>query len=125
MSALVPLRGQKRARVAHCERRSVQEELRFDGPDLTPADTERLGRQLLLVRGVMGDGQWRTLARLAELVGAPEASVSARLRDLRKPRFGGFQVQRQRVTPGSGLYVYRLVVVEQVEAVAEREASHA
>jgi len=42
------------------------------------------------------------------MVQAPEASVSARLRDLRKAKFGGYRVERQRVREGRGLYHYRL-----------------
>ena len=79
---------------------------RFDGPDLEPADHQRLARQLALVLALMRDGRWRTLREIAELTGAPEASVSARLRDLRKPAKGGYTVERRRVT--QGLYAYRL-----------------
>lgn len=69
-------------------------------------DEGRLAAQLQKVRAVMADGAWRTLAELAALVGAPEASVSARLRDLRKPAFGGCTVERAYVT--RGLYRYRV-----------------
>jgi hypothetical protein len=57
-------------------------------------DFVRLNRQQRLVFEIMRDGKWRTLAEIAALARAPEASVSARLRDLRKPRFGGAEVQR-------------------------------
>lgn len=81
---------------------------KFDGPLLQPADHERLGRQLVAVRSLMLDGRWRSLAEIAEATGSPEASVSARLRDLRKPRNGAFSVDRRRRTQAQ--YEYRIRV---------------
>lgn len=80
----------------------------FDGFTYEPdKDLSRLKGQLLRVTTVMLDGQWHTLRDLADRA-APgsEASVSARLRDLRKPRFGAWEVERMRV--GGGLFAYRL-----------------
>lgn len=88
-----------------------QGELRFDGPMFDPAlDAERLGRQLRAVRDYMLDlgGRERTVPEIAADLHFPECSISARLRDLRKPRFGGYRVESRRVTPG-GLYTYRLL----------------
>jgi len=83
--------------------------LHFDGVTFDPdRDGSRLAAQMQAVYAVMKDGQFRTLAALAHITGAPEASVSARLRDLRKPRFGGHTVNRQYV--GKGLFQYQLVV---------------
>jgi DNA-binding Lrp family transcriptional regulator len=63
-----------------------------------------------LVYRLMVDGQWRTLAEIAEATGAPEASVSARLRDLRKRKFGGHVVARRpRGDRALGLFEYQLV----------------
>lgn len=88
--------------------------LRFDGETFDPKrDGSRLAEQTKAVFSVMKDGQFRTLSSLAQMTGAPEASVSARLRDLRKPRFGGHTVNRQYL--GNGLFQYQLVV---------REAAH-
>lgn len=55
----------------------------------------------------MRDGRWRTLREIAALTGAPEASVSARLRDARKGKFGAWVVSKRRVGMG-GLYAYRV-----------------
>jgi hypothetical protein len=87
----------------------------FDGGTYRrPYDHERLSGQLKRVHDVMADGAWRTLAQLAAAVAAPEASVSARLRDLRKPEFGGFHVEHRREgAPGSGLWSYRLVLAPE------------
>ncbi len=80
----------------------------FDGETYDPdRDHVRLSGQMLKVRNLMSDGEWRTLRHIANEVGAPEASVSARLRDLRKPRFGGYTVERVRAP--RGLHFYRLV----------------
>lgn len=82
----------------------------FDGGTYRrPLDHVRLASQLYRVHTVMGDGQWRTLGELAAEVGATEPAVSARLRDLRKPKYGGFHVEhRRRGDPTHGLWEYRL-----------------
>lgn len=72
-------------------------------------DGKRLGKQLALVRALMLDGKFRTLSEIARAVGAPEASVSARLRDLRGVRGGFLTVERRRVGPGRGTWEYRVV----------------
>lgn len=69
-------------------------------------DGDRLKKQLAAVRRLMLDGKWRTLADISEAVGAPQASISARLRDLRKPKFGSYLVEREYV--GAGLWHYRV-----------------
>lgn len=85
------------------------DEVDFDGATYEPAkDKKRLARQLTLVRTLMSDGNWRSLARIAKALGAPEASVSARLRDLRKAKFGGLNVERRRVS-GRGTFEYRVM----------------
>lgn len=71
-------------------------------------DYTRLNKQMLAVYNVIKDGQWHTLGGIADVSGAPEASVSARLRDLRKPRFGGLIIERKRLPSLPGLWLYRL-----------------
>jgi hypothetical protein len=71
-------------------------------------DARRLAGQQCRVVALMKDGAWRTLAEIAAYTSDPEASVSARLRDLRKPRFGGYIVERPYVE--RGLFRYRLRV---------------
>lgn len=84
--------------------------MRFDGPDLLASDVQRLGSQLERVKQAMNNGSWWTLAELATAVNGSEAGVSARLRDLRKPRFGGYRVERRRIVKWSlGLWQYRLL----------------
>lgn len=81
-------------------------------------DRIRLNRQANDVWHAMRDGKWHTLHSLSEQTGHPEASVSARLRDFRKARFGRHTVQRERIT--GGLFMYRLVpnVADDAEAAA-------
>jgi hypothetical protein len=71
-------------------------------------DGARLERQHAKVFEYMRYGGWHTLEAISEATGAPQASVSARLRDLRKPRFGGHTVEREYVR--RGLWRYKLVI---------------
>ena len=77
----------------------------FDGKTYEPSDGPRLGVQLAQVAALMRDGQWRTLYEIAHATGCPTQSVSARLRDLRKPRYGSHPVERRRVS--AGVFQYR------------------
>ncbi len=87
----------------------VQASIRFDGPTYEPSeDRERLKIQLEKVKALMLDGRARTLDEIREATGIKsDASVSARLRDLRKPRFGALTVISKRIA--GGLYSYRVV----------------
>ena len=67
-------------------------------------DGKRLNAQAADVFRLMQDSNWRTLAEIAAATDHPEASVSARLRDLRKV---GYQVQRDYVS--KGLWRYRVL----------------
>lgn len=69
-------------------------------------DGKRLDGQAGDVFHFMSDGEWHTLAEISQHTGHPEASVSARLRDLRSPKLGGFKVDREFVR--RGLWRYRL-----------------
>lgn len=81
----------------------------FDGATYDEAhDRDRLTGLLGRVWQEMDDDGWHTLSDLALVCESTTASVSARLRDFRKPRFGGHTVERRRTkTPGT--FVYRLV----------------
>ena len=86
--------------------------LDFDGPAYEPEhDQVRLTGQCLRVFNCMRDGRWRTLSEIEAITGDPQASISAQLRHLRKDRFGGHEVERQRRGDQSaGLHEYRLLV---------------
>ncbi len=90
----------------------------FDGETyVPPLDHERLTKQLARVKAVMLDGRWRTLRELADETGDPESSISARLRDLRKEKFGAYVIERRRRGEGRcGLFEYRLLRRETAAA---------
>jgi len=80
---------------------------RFDGDDYKhERDSARLTGQIRRVHDLMLDGAWRTLDEVSDATGDPHSSVSAQLRNLRKKRFGGHNIERKYV--GGGLYSYRL-----------------
>lgn len=89
----------------------------FDGETFEKQhDGTRLARQLTAVRAYMNDGRWHTLGEIAAAVRAPQASVSARLRDLRKDRFGARVVERRhRHARERGIFEYRLVPTEEIQ----------
>lgn len=87
----------------------TQAELHFDGATYEPAlDHDRLSTQLERVKARMSNGDWYRLSTLAALCGGSEAAISARVRDLRKPRFGGYSILRRRVD--GGLWEYRMQI---------------
>ena len=83
-----------------------------DGATYNPElDHRRLAGQNLRVFNALQDGEWKTLRELSEDTGDPEASISARLRDLRKKKFGAHTVEsRRRGEPKQGLWEYKLEV---------------
>jgi hypothetical protein len=69
----------------------------FSGSNYSPElDKERLTNQLSRICELMMDGKFRTVKEIADITGDPETSVSAQLRNLRKEKFGGYQVPKQR-----------------------------
>ena len=81
-------------------------------------DAERLGAQLTRVIQAMSDGKWRTLSEIQSRILSqhskrdPEASLSARLRDIRKNWGEQAMESRRRVEDGvDGLWEYRSNVV--------------
>lgn len=87
---------------------------RFNGPVYDPAfDKDRLTGQIKRVYECMIDGQWRTLGEIEAVTGDPQASISAQLRHLRKPRFGSHTLdKRSRGERSAGLWEYRLTTGE-------------
>ena len=79
----------------------------FDGATYEhKRDSHRLTGQMQRIYDCMSNGMWYTLKEVSEITGAPEASASAGIRNLRKERFGGFTVDREHIS--NGLYKYRL-----------------
>lgn len=76
---------------------------KIDGATYDPKlDGKRLGTQGERVKQLMLDGKRRTLPEIADALGVETITtgLSARVRDLRKPEFGGYIVKRARRTPG-------------------------
>ena len=96
-----------------------------------PCDTKPT--QLQAVRMVMADLNWWTPWEIREQMQkrwrlyASDSAVTARLRDLRKPMFGGYVVEKRKGKNGAGWYEYRLAIPEQVQLPLEvqpLEAKH-
>ena len=86
----------------------------FDGPGLEQEDHPRLTSQLAQVYALMKDGLWRTPREIMRQVDGGEASITARLRDLRKDKFRklypNIEVHRRRKLGGNGEHEYRVEV---------------
>ena len=79
----------------------------FDGATyIRSIDHKRLSCQHLRVFLAVADGRWYSLNDICAITSDPPASVSARLRDFRKPKFGGHKIERRRLN--AGLFEYRL-----------------
>ena len=77
----------------------------FDGAAYEPKLDWRRLVEILRVYDCMKDGQWRAFSDIEGATGDPQASISAQLRNLRKPKFGGHQVEKKRIglkTQGCG-----------------------
>lgn len=84
----------------------------FDGETYDRAiDGPRLKGQLDRVRAYMRAHSWVTLEDLQRACGGSQAALSARVRDLRKAKFGGFDVERRRRS--DGLWEYRIAPPEE------------
>lgn len=87
----------------------------FDGATYdSTQDKDRLSTQLECVGEQMRIGEWWTLQQLQGAlevngINATEASISARIRDLRKEKFGAHIIDRRRVIGARGLFEYRMV----------------
>jgi hypothetical protein len=95
----------------------------FDGATSLGIDAPRLAGQLARVFELMSDGKFRTLAQIADAAGCLETSASARLRDLRKARFGSHAVVSRQVADSPLLYEYRLIINERKEMDGQRSAA--
>lgn len=69
----------------------------FDGDTYDPEqDLGRLRGQVNRVYYAMKDGQWRTAEEISRITGDPTPSIQARVRDLRKAKFGAYFVESRR-----------------------------
>lgn len=68
-------------------------------------DYDRLSTQIEEVLNSMVDQEWHKMQDIAASINAPEPSVSAQIRNLRKEKHGGYVIERRRV---GNTYEYRL-----------------
>jgi hypothetical protein len=98
----------------------------FRGAGYDPQfDRTRLSLQIERIRSYMLGVEWRTLreikAALEDIYAPavfPESSISAQLRNLKKPGYSYWLLRRRRVGvrgPGAGIFEYRLVAPLQTE----------
>ena len=82
--------------------------MNFDGETYDEElDGERMTTQLELVREIMSDQGWHRILEVANRVDCSESGAAARIRDLRKEKFGAWNIVRRRVAHGNGLHEYR------------------
>ena len=82
--------------------------MNFDGETYDEElDGERMTTQLELVREIMSDQRWHRILEVANRVDCSESGAAARIRDLRKEKFGSWEIARRRVAHGKGLHEYR------------------
>lgn len=87
----------------------------WPGPINSPAwedrfDKMRIRGQRRRVFDLLYQRRWYTLHEAAQaLPDDSEAGISARIRDFRKARYGGFDVQRRRRREGGGTWEYRIL----------------
>lgn len=85
------------------------EDMEFGGSTYDPElDQYRLGTQLQDVWAYIQDEEWHDPEEMEKALGHRWASISARLRDFRKSKFGGHDIERERIADG-GSWRYRLV----------------
>lgn len=71
-------------------------------------DVPRLERQVDRVLAALQSGGWWTIPSLASVARSSHCSASARIRDLRKPKYGSHTIETRRVPNRPGVVEYRL-----------------
>lgn len=80
----------------------------FDGETVEPLDAVAFGDQLFAVWRIMIDGHWHNTHDIARRLDVSSESVGARLRDLRKAKFGSYNIERRRID-GTRTFEFRLI----------------
>jgi hypothetical protein len=116
--------GRSRPTCAASQEAKMNGEIAF--PSLSDCDDGREDpTQLGTIRDLMLDaaarGAWLTLTEIAQPTAFGEASISAQLRHLRKPRHGRYRVEKRRRVLGeseagraTGLWEYQVLPPERV-----------
>jgi hypothetical protein len=109
--------------IGHAQQVLGVKAISFDGASALQIDTPRLALQMARVFELMKDGKYRTLRQVADATGCLETSASARLRDLRKPKFGEHSVDARRAKCAGLVYEYRLTLNEEQIPDGQRNAA--
>jgi len=77
--------------------------------EFTPEEKRRVAPIRERVLKTMSDGLWRKPEEIVNLVGHKDwETVKRRMRELRDPKYGGYDVQKKNL--GEGHHVYRLAL---------------
>jgi len=107
------------APIPSCERRADPKRERrqqtfvpayLDGPAADSSDAHRVMGQRQRAFELMKGGGWFTLKEIAERIGCLETSAASRVRDFRKPQYGGHRVDPRWSPTTPGVHEYRLIV---------------
>lgn len=83
----------------------------FDGETYDESkDFRRLNSQFEKVKAIMSDGKWWSPYELKALIGGSESGITARIRDLKKERFGAYKIDKRRRTTGT--WEYRICLTD-------------
>lgn len=100
----------QRGALERAEEITGADHISFDGETIRAIDIPRLAGQCAKVFELMKDGEFRTLTQIATAIGGLETSAGARLRDLRKERFGAHTVVSRQVKGAPLLYEYQVIL---------------
>jgi hypothetical protein len=82
----------------------MSQETTFGPTYVESRDGARIHHQMDAIHEYIRDGHWFTLDEVEDVLDYPQASISAQLRHLRKPQFGGHTIEKRYV--GDGLWEY-------------------
>ena len=85
----------------------------FDGDDYVDSrDRQRLKGQMQRVYNCLNDYRWWTVDDICRVTGDRNgASISAQIRNLRKPKFGAYIIEKEHKR--NGLYAFRMLPQEE------------
>ena len=92
----------------------MQQTLDFTAPKFSGAvydeqkDGQRLKHQINVIFDLMKDCKFRTLREIEDLTDFPQSSISAQLRNLKKPAFGSHALNKRR-RDGRGTWEYQII----------------
>ncbi len=88
--------------------------IKFDGDHYDhEIDCERLTGQMLdvlncIIKKNSAGSLWWTVKEIEQETGHPQPSISAQIRNLRKPRFGGFHIEGRYKADNRRIFEYKL-----------------